>query len=250
MSPGICAIAFRNISASEAAPPWLRWTNRAASSGRSAATSRRAIAVAIRWATSRTSATASIAEMPAKPVDPAAGASARELQNVVPALAVRGSLDERVGFRRVAGAHVLVIPLELFSGPVGDVAEVVRFGRPTRVLEVGAGYRTLALGVVDPLDPVAGRARERFRRHLEVLEFLLGQELPRAEQHAVVADENARPAAPLRYPSRWLDIALVPDELYRRRTGCRRPELVSHAHRRGRELLVGDRNVGRVRFDR
>ena len=41
-----------------------------------------------------------------------------------------GRLHEGGCFRRVAGAQVRVVPLDLLAGPVGDVAEVVRFGRP------------------------------------------------------------------------------------------------------------------------
>ena len=50
-------------------------------------------------------------------------------QNTVPAFAVR-TPDELVGFRRIMGVEVDVIPLELLPRPVGHVAEVVRLGDP------------------------------------------------------------------------------------------------------------------------
>lgn len=50
-------------------------------------------------------------------------------QNAVPAFPVR-TPDELVGFRRITGAQVDVVPLELLPGPVGHVAEVVRLGDP------------------------------------------------------------------------------------------------------------------------
>src|SRR5688500_4071320 len=74
-----------------------------------------------------------------------------EFQNVVPPLAVFRSLDERGRFRGVAGAQVLVIPLDLLPGAVGHVAEMIRFGGPAGVLEVRAGFWTETLCVVDPL---------------------------------------------------------------------------------------------------
>ncbi len=146
------------------------------------------------------------------------------------------------------GAQVLVVPLDLLPGPVGHVAEVVRFGRPTGVLEVRAGRWTEALGGVDPLHPVAGRAGQRRGWRLEVLEPLLGQQLPVAEQHALVADEQVRAAAPLRHPPWRLAVALVPDEL-ERWLGADGRELESHRHGRRSEFLVG-RSVGRVGLDR
>src|SRR3954453_14553927 len=83
------------------------------------------------------------------------------LQDIVPAFAIDGPLDEGRGLRRVGGAQVLVIPLDLLPRPVSDISEVIRFRRPTRVLKVRAGHRTSPLGIVDPLRPVAGRARQR-----------------------------------------------------------------------------------------
>src|SRR5262245_37899551 len=56
--------------------------------------------------------------------------SVSRLQDVAPPLAVLGSLDERGCFRRIAGAQILVVPLDLLAGPVGHVAQMVRFGRP------------------------------------------------------------------------------------------------------------------------
>jgi hypothetical protein len=53
-----------------------------------------------------------------------------DLQDVVPALAVLGSLDERGRFRRVAGAQVLVVPLDFLSCPVRHVAQMICFRRP------------------------------------------------------------------------------------------------------------------------
>ena len=50
-------------------------------------------------------------------------------QNAVPAFPVR-TPDELVGLRRVARAEVDVVPFELFPGPVGHVAKVVRLGDP------------------------------------------------------------------------------------------------------------------------
>src|SRR4026207_2134806 len=58
------------------------------------------------------------------------------LQNAFPTLAIRRALDEWGRLRRIGGAQVLVVPLDLLAGAVGHVAEVIRLGRPTRVLEV------------------------------------------------------------------------------------------------------------------
>src|SRR5262249_55631991 len=79
----------------------------------------------------------------------------RELQDVIPALAILRPLDERLGLGRVAGAQVLVVPLDFLSGPIRDIAEVIGFRRPTGVLEIRTGNGTALLGVIDPLDPVA-----------------------------------------------------------------------------------------------
>lgn len=105
------------------------------------------------------------------------------LQNIFPALAVRGALDEWSGFGHVGGAQVRVVPLDFLPSPISNVAELVRFGRPTGVMEVQAGHWTVPFGVVDPLDPIAGRAGQGRGRRLEVLGFLVGQQLPIAEQH-------------------------------------------------------------------
>src|SRR5262245_30946811 len=56
-------------------------------------------------------------------------------QNAVPAFPVR-TPDELVGFRRITGAQVDGVPLELLPGPVGHVAKVVRLGDPTGIQEV------------------------------------------------------------------------------------------------------------------
>src|SRR3982751_3243071 len=96
------------------------------------------------------------------------------LQDVVPAFPICRSFDEGSGFRRVARAQLLVIPLDFLSCAVSDVPEVIGFGCPTRVLEVRPGHRTVPLGIVDPLYPVSRRARQRLGRLLEILEFLLG----------------------------------------------------------------------------
>src|SRR6266550_7695270 len=95
-------------------------------------------------------------------------------QDIIPPLTVNGPFDERSGFRRVARAQVFVVPLDLLASPISHVTEMVRFGRPTRILEVRAGDRTVSFCVVHPLDPMAGRTRQRLGRHLEVLEFFFG----------------------------------------------------------------------------
>src|SRR5262245_44672323 len=135
------------------------------------------------------------------------------LQNAFPTLSIDGPFDKGIGFGRVRGAHRLVIPLDLLAGPIGHVAEMVGLGRPPGVLEVRARDRTNSLRVIDPFDPVAWRPRQCFRRRLEVLELLLGQELAVAEQHALLADEQLRTAAPFRDPAWRLAVALMPDEL-------------------------------------
>src|SRR5262245_14509265 len=145
--------------------------------------------------------------------------SVSPLQDVAPPLAVLGSLDERGRFRRIADAQVLVVPLDLLAGPVGHVAQMVRFGRPAGVLEIRARHRPDTLGIVDPLDPVAGRSRQRIERHLEALESLLGQQLAVAKHPAFVADDQLRATAPRRPPACRFAVALVPHQLDRRRTG-------------------------------
>src|SRR5262245_7864697 len=113
------------------------------------------------------------------------------IQNVVPALTINWPLDERSRFRGVGRAQIREVPFDLLGRPMGDVAEVVGFGCPARVLEVRAGHGSLALGVVDPLHPVARRAGQRFGRCLEVLESFLWQQPAIAQQHAVLAYEKA-----------------------------------------------------------
>src|SRR5262249_43982751 len=132
-------------------------------------------------------------------------------QNASPTLSILVA-DELPGFRRVPRAQILVIPLDLLARPERDVAEMIRLGRPAGVLEVGAGRRAVALRVVQPLDPVARRARQRLGRRLESFEFLLGEQLACAEQHPFVADEELRSAAPLGHPAGRLAVALMPDQ--------------------------------------
>src|SRR5688500_13072547 len=48
------------------------------------------------------------------------------LQDVRPALPILRPLDERRGLGSIARAHVLIVPLELLSRTVGNVAEVIR----------------------------------------------------------------------------------------------------------------------------
>src|SRR5262249_38925946 len=95
-------------------------------------------------------------------------------QNAVPAFAVR-TPDELIGFRRIPGAQVDGVPLELLPGPVGHVAQVVRLGDPTGIQEVRTGRRPLALARLDPFNVVAGRTRQCLRRRRGILEVLLGQ---------------------------------------------------------------------------
>src|ERR1051326_6995432 len=90
---------------------------------------------------------------------------------------------------------------------------------------------------------MAGRTRERLRRHLEVLEFFLGQQFAVAKQHTLFADEQTRTSAPGRHPARWFAVALVPDKLERWLRANRR-ESVSRDQRRGREFLVRFRHIG------
>src|SRR2546429_432537 len=53
--------------------------------------------------------------------------------------------DQRVGFPRILAAQILRVPLDPFADAVGDVAEVIGFGEPARVFEVGgAGLAALA----------------------------------------------------------------------------------------------------------
>src|SRR5688572_5634941 len=100
------------------------------------------------------------------------------MQDAFPALPVL-TPDELVGFRRVMRAHLYIVPLNLLSGPVGHVAEVVRLCGPAGILEVRAGRRAETLARQDPLVIVAGRTRERLRRRLVALELLFGQQLGR-----------------------------------------------------------------------
>src|SRR6266536_2842593 len=153
-------------------------------------------------------------------------------QDIIPPLTVNGPFDERSGFRRVARAQVLITPLDLLAGPISHVTEMVCFGRPTRILEVRAGDRTVSFCVVHPFDPMAGRTRQRLGRHWEVLEFFLGQQFAVAEQHTLFADEQTGTAAPGRHPARWFAVALVPDKLERWLRADRRKS-VSRDQRRG-----------------
>src|SRR5262245_52154569 len=93
--------------------------------------------------------------------------SGRDLQDVVPAFPVRGALDEGCSFGCVGRAEILVVPLDLLARAKRDIAEVIRLGRPAGILEVRAGHGTVALGIIDPFDPVTGRAGEGLGRDLE-----------------------------------------------------------------------------------
>src|SRR6185503_20969173 len=75
-------------------------------------------------------------------------------QDICPPCAICRPLDEWVCVGRVLGADVLVVPLDLLAGAVRDVAEMVRLGRPSGVLEVRAGHRAVALRIVHPFDPM------------------------------------------------------------------------------------------------
>lgn len=76
-------------------------------------------------------------------------------QDAIPALSVR-TPDELVSFRRVAGAEVDVVPLELFPRPVSQVAKVVRLGDHAGIQKIRTRRRTLTLAGLDPLDVVPG----------------------------------------------------------------------------------------------
>src|SRR5579862_3824223 len=86
------------------------------------------------------------------------------LQDIVPTFAVYRSLDEGLGFRRVARPQLLVIPFDFPSCAVSDVTQVIRFRCPTRVLEIRSRHRAVPLGIVDPLYPMPRRARQRLGR--------------------------------------------------------------------------------------
>ena len=75
-------------------------------------------------------------------------------QNACPALS-KLTPNARRRFRRIRRLHGRGVPLDLLPRAVRDVPQVVRLRRPARVLKVGPGYGTVALGVVHPLDPVA-----------------------------------------------------------------------------------------------
>ena len=95
---------------------------------------------------------------------------------------------------------------------------------------------------------MARRTRQRWFRHLEVLELFLGQQLAIAEEHALLADEQLRAAAPFGHPSWWFAVSLMPYELQRRlRTDG---GVLIGGDERGRcELLVRLRHVRRDGFD-
>src|SRR5687768_475759 len=97
------------------------------------------------------------------------GGSCQRPQDVVPTLSILAP-DERVGLRGVARAQLLVIPFDLLSRSIGDIAEMVRFRRPAGVLKIRAWHGPDTLRVVHPLDPVTGRPRQGLGRHLEILE--------------------------------------------------------------------------------
>src|SRR5688500_5431689 len=68
---------------------------------------------------------------PRCPAEPPQGLARRRprrlsLQYPLPPLPLLRPPDERVGLGRVGGPHRLVVPLDLFSGAVGHVAQVVR----------------------------------------------------------------------------------------------------------------------------
>src|SRR5947199_10680706 len=91
-------------------------------------------------------------------------------QDIIPPVAVNGPFVERSGFWRVARAEVFVVPLDLLASPISHVTEMVRFGRPTRILEVRAGDRTVSFCVVHPFNQIAGQPKERLGQQSEVLE--------------------------------------------------------------------------------
>src|SRR5207249_8293830 len=66
-----------------------------------------------------------------------------------PPLAV-GPANESIRLGGVDGFECRRIPLKLFAGTEGHVAQVVCFGQPARILEIGAG-RFSSFAGLDPL---------------------------------------------------------------------------------------------------
>src|SRR6188768_1819137 len=56
--------------------------------------------------------------------------TSRRLQNRLPPRTILRPLDEWVCVARVLCADVLIIPLDLLTGAICNVAEMIRFGRP------------------------------------------------------------------------------------------------------------------------
>src|SRR5438309_12097115 len=97
-----------------------------------------------------------------------------EIASQLPTLAV-STPDDRVGFGGVGAAQVGGVPFELLAQAESDVAEVIGFGKPAGVFEVGGG-RLAGLTGADPFGVMAGRTRQRGGWPLEIGEGFFGQQ--------------------------------------------------------------------------
>jgi len=116
----------------------------------------------------------------------------------LPAFAIAAG-NETVCLGSVCGLHFRYVPNELFPTPVGDIAEVVCFGQPAGVFEIGAG-RCAAFAGFDPFLVMPWRTPDRRRWALETREISLWQKQMLSivgEEHSLAADEEAA-AIPLR----------------------------------------------------
>src|SRR6185436_8685700 len=77
-----------------------------------------------------------------------------------PAFAVRAA-NKFVGFGSVFRAKFFRVPLQSLADAIGDVAEMIGFGQPAGVLEVGAGGRA-AFASGDPFGVMTRRATNRW----------------------------------------------------------------------------------------
>ena len=107
----------------------------------------------------------------------------------------------------VCDLEVLGIPIEKFSGSVGEVAEKVVLDEGAGVVEIAERFSAIAAGL-EPFVVVSGRRGNRLRRRFEVLEFGRGAE----DIFSVVGDEDSFFADEGHADAPFVDDGVVTDE--------------------------------------
>ena len=133
-------------------------------------------------------------------------------------LRLSGSMN-LIGVARVGDGEFGGVPLQLFAGAIGGVAEQHGFGQRAAVIEIAGGGGAVFAGF-DPFGVVADRFGNGMRRGGEIFVAIFGQELQHAiigGEHAFVADEE-RAVAPFKGIAGFgkdgrVFVAVVPGEM-------------------------------------